>query len=147
MLFLLFVLSAQYCSSKDNPMEHGIRSALFLATVFVKKEGCTDIKQDNFTIHERQCSIQQFFSCYTTMQQCRGAQGKTMLYNSFFMLCNRATLKRSKWRRRKTMHYSRYFMLCNSASVKSSTQRHIGKQCLSIASFNYEDGATWSSFV
>ena len=44
MLFLLFVLSAQHCSSKDNPMEHGIRSALFLATVFVEKEDCTDIK-------------------------------------------------------------------------------------------------------
>ena len=36
---------------------------------------------------------------------------KTMLYNSFFVLCNRAKLKSSKWSHRKTMHYNNYFML------------------------------------
>ena len=84
--------------------------------------------------------------CCATMQQWRVVKGKTMHYNSYFMLCHNATLESGKWYHEKMMLCNIYFMQCNNAAVKSSHKESHGLYLLhAMQHCNNEDSATWKN--
>lgn len=120
MFFLLFILSAQQWSSKDTPIEREIRSAVLLPEVFAEKEDiiieCTDIQQNNLTMHEKQCSLQGLFH---VIQQSNSDGQHIESYG-------------------KTMHYNSCLIIC-----KTTKNNSLEKQCIKIATLCYATMQNW----